>query len=760
MIKRFIDQDNALTFKEKKEELKDIIDVIARKYLLYIVGNNLENFKEKFVPEIVNYAEKYSNYKPKYLLFTGQYLGSFIRSALLSKNTISIGFNTISNDVDIFVPLYGLYTYKSTHNIEISDNIQVVNHYDSIDVINKYDIVSTEYYRSDFVNNKVNVTLVSHPILSKFSKNKDVNESKLILLCREIIDKFDINSVKVGVVYNIDEKRIVDVIIHEDYLNFIISGYLQITPTTDYFKGFPRIIKKIKEFNDRHIRTVEQLDYFIKNNKFISENNKVVKLPKESETTVEFYSKSTLESIASIDMNLKVNYPNYSEIFKYYDYLIALYKYIINKPLDDHQTIASKGVKVPNPLSIGVLRNKKLISLFEKGFGTFLEKNGFQIDVVKKEDDFDKLTIYFSLSIDKKDIDYISIVEESFILNEYADLFLKKFVEVGTVPGISEFKLVAKLQVLYEKRSKKKIKRIYDYLLSILNTKSYALLALGEIIKYNLVNIPLGDLKILKTIENHREIDIFFMNLLKLYRFDKALKIVNYVETLKKEVIRKRVKDKKEQELIELEIINSLYSATNLLNVDLHVKILMNNDLELIREPLEKTIDKLIQEQLKLKNEVIIPQEFNPIKVKKGGYVIEELKTAFDLRYEGSIMSHCVGGYVDNVKRYRSSIFRLESKEDKTFRYTCEINPGTYGIIQVRGKHNRSVDNNHKEIVDELIERVVDEMKKQKRREIVEEKKNQGAESIQPPRPAQPINIDLHPQIPHPAQEQVDDYLF
>jgi len=762
MLKRFIDKEEKLSFDEKKVELKEIIDIIARKFLLYIAYEDPDVLMNKLIPNIVNQIKTQSNYDPRYIIFTGQYLGSYVKTSLEMLGNRNRITSFISNDIDIFVPLYNLTSAKNDNDIHVDDEIPFVDNYSSIDFISRYKIVSSTYATIAIHRNiPVNITLVEHDILSRYTKNKENNLKKLIHLAEEIIDKFDINSVKIGVVFDVKEMKVVKTIIHEDYINFLLSGYLQLSNTTNFFKSFPRVIKKVVEFMknstfvSKDIAPNELIEYFetgkiaIKNKnksgKYVVDSNRfLISFPKEIKY-LELHSKITLNKIGVVKGSETVSYPNYKEIYKYFEYLQAIYMKFKYGIIRDSKTLDEIGYLVDNPLEIKLSDNKKLSKLYELGFGAFLEQGGFTVNIDKQKSKGISLT--FKIVIHKDDLDYEKIIDDSLIIREYLDDYFSKLSERtrSYPPTASDMQYIAKIQLLYDKLSKKKITRIYEYLNSILREKSFMLLAISEIIKHNQTNIPLGELKIMKKIEEHVEIHDYLIRLLKLYDFRRALKIISLIDNLIHELLDELVDDKKAKQLIYLELLRPVFASSNVTNVDLHIGLLESKndeeDKEVLKEHLSQFIKNKIKEQLNLKNDVVLPEEFKKIMVVVGDYVIEELKTSFDLRYEGSVMNHCVGGYANNVKNYRSSIFKLYSDNDKKFRYTCEINPLTYDVIQIRGKSNKPVSSEHKEIVDELIEKVIEHMKEQDRSTIVQDSMEQKTVLYTPP-PA-PNVVDL-----------------
>ena len=70
------------------------------------------------------------------------------------------------------------------------------------------------------------------------------------------------------------------------------------------------------------------------------------------------------------------------------------------------------------------------------------------------------------------------------------------------------------------------------------------------------------------------------------------------------------------------------------------------------------------------------------------GHYITTITTENDLRLEGNLMSHCVGGYYPNVKEGSKKIFSLRSSSGKPL-VTMDVSPDMYWFKQTFGYNNQ-----------------------------------------------------------------------
>ena len=86
------------------------------------------------------------------------------------------------------------------------------------------------------------------------------------------------------------------------------------------------------------------------------------------------------------------------------------------------------------------------------------------------------------------------------------------------------------------------------------------------------------------------------------------------------------------------------------------------------------------------------------------GYFILELKSRNDLKVEGLLMNHCVGGYFSKVESGESRIFSIR-KESEPYNpiVTFEASTNMSDIIQNMGPHNSKIDNFYIGMIDELV---------------------------------------------------------
>jgi len=82
------------------------------------------------------------------------------------------------------------------------------------------------------------------------------------------------------------------------------------------------------------------------------------------------------------------------------------------------------------------------------------------------------------------------------------------------------------------------------------------------------------------------------------------------------------------------------------------------------------------------------------------GHIVVVPKTLEEIIKEGHKLHHCVGTYVERVAKEQTIILFLRKKEkpDEPY-YTIQVNPRNYEIIQCRGKNNKSMEGNIKNII-------------------------------------------------------------
>lgn len=73
---------------------------------------------------------------------------------------------------------------------------------------------------------------------------------------------------------------------------------------------------------------------------------------------------------------------------------------------------------------------------------------------------------------------------------------------------------------------------------------------------------------------------------------------------------------------------------------------------------------------------------------KKDSFIIETPKKTTDLKYEGEMLCHCVGSYIDRVVKGETQICFLRSQESIP-KITIEIRNNR--IVQAKGLGNRSL---------------------------------------------------------------------
>lgn len=89
------------------------------------------------------------------------------------------------------------------------------------------------------------------------------------------------------------------------------------------------------------------------------------------------------------------------------------------------------------------------------------------------------------------------------------------------------------------------------------------------------------------------------------------------------------------------------------------------------------------------------------------GHRWEELKNEDQLKLEGDVMSHCVGGYCDKIKKGDARIFSLRNAEGKP-KITAEWDPRSRTFEQIMGPGNSNPKDKYRDMIDWLIEKSID----------------------------------------------------
>lgn len=77
--------------------------------------------------------------------------------------------------------------------------------------------------------------------------------------------------------------------------------------------------------------------------------------------------------------------------------------------------------------------------------------------------------------------------------------------------------------------------------------------------------------------------------------------------------------------------------------------------------------------------------------------IIRLVQTPIELKIEGKILHHCVGGYVDRISKGTCLIFFIRKKEEPDMPFfTLEYDPKNNKIVQCRGDRNCNYENNSK----------------------------------------------------------------
>ena len=123
-----------------------------------------------------------------------------------------------------------------------------------------------------------------------------------------------------------------------------------------------------------------------------------------------------------------------------------------------------------------------------------------------------------------------------------------------------------------------------------------------------------------------------------------------------------------------------------------------------IRFP-SKFMEKHLQYAMKIEEEEN-PQTAKNFKIKISQFenlqifqsndlIIRLVRTPIELKIEGKILHHCVGGYVDRISKGTCLIFFIRKKEEPDIPFfTLEYDPKNNKIVQCRGDRNCNYENN------------------------------------------------------------------
>jgi len=682
-----------ISFNDKKKIFKKYIKKSLERFLAKdLISDGLfDSIIEKI---------KQDNGDSRYILISGQYVASKVRAALMKNNTA-----IIKNDLDIFV----LQRHVNRNDIFLRESV-TTGYLGTIDTKSPYRINSSNYHNSKF-RTKLNIIEVSYEKSSSCLDTANNSDefiqkfSKYILT--DIVESFDINSVKCGITYDLVDE-VFDFIISDDFVEFMLNGILRVNSYTNWFGSFPRIMKKLVEFGN-----VDYVQPTITDNK---ENNPPVlrkRIDKVFAELIAIVHPKTYKEIGIISAAMFTDINNSDEIIEYYDLLLAAEKMIldVDKNFYDFSDIRLVGFSV----------NHKLYQVYSEHMYRFLTNNNFKfIPTIPSKNKLDIITV-----ISKDNID-ISKLDNTILLKDFLEELIENRRKYQVDYLVHIIREITKVEILSKKISQKKIKKIKEYIFNNICDKSTGFIALMNIIKYNAVNIPLNYLKVLNLTHEHTEADMLYDFMLSVLSYDKTLEIMHNLEQIRLSAIKElKIDNPIIKEFAKYESIPKYYNSfgegyfCKLFMKLFEIKYDSANTDE-IYEFAKNSISNVLKGIIKLKNEELLPKGFANIQITEQNAILKELDTSLDLRLEGHIMRHCVGGYDRSVKRGDSSIFSIKHNSDSSFRYTCEVNPETYAVVQVRGFSNKSVEPEHQELVDKLIDRCIKEMKNQERNKIVE----------------------------------------
>ena len=671
-ICRGCELDENVTFGERRKALKELIKRLLDRF----ISEKIHDIG-KFSRIIGEYNRLNEVNDSEIIIVTGQEVSSFIRSKLFDKWYIN------GNDLDVFVPVI----LDNTNNIEALDEYTV-----SLGFGNSYDIAKTGYI-NNYIDEPINITYIIHPLYTD-SVADDYDIIGYKKLAELVINSFDINIVKVGFVYNMRTKKI-DYIITDDFINSLFSGIITPSANVDWTISYGRIFKKVKNMRGLY------LDRDI----IINAGDCRIKLKE----------------------GVKINK---SDFIRYNDLLIASSKFCNNNKYlftNSNYTDPFDDIELPNEF---IINDYKRYSEYSDFYIQFCKKYNYHFNLGFKHDTING-SEKVCISIDK-DIDE-SILDDTFILKEFINSI--KNDTVYNPHYMELLKNMVKAEVVSAYRSKKKIKVINDYLKKFNLGCILHYSIISEIILNNITSINLDLFNVTKLL-NHDEIKNLFIDLRVKLSIDKVLLLITQMEDVRVTCIKSMKLGKELEEhymLISIPMYYKLFTSD--ITSKIALQIIVDKPIDSYIDIFRESIKTIIIEHKEKLNKHVLPKEFNKIEYSNNGNHIVELVNNIELEIEGKIMHHCVGGYGTSIENMGSSIFKIYSDNDKSLRYTCEINPFNYNVIQCRGKKNMAVRPEDKAIVDDLIKRVANKMKEQNRSDIVKRVRTSDMHAFRQPQP-------------------------
>ncbi len=663
----------------------------VKHYLNYFTYK-IERIKKEvfpFLDKIKKYFEVVDN-NQKYVLYTGQSLSDYF----ITPSKGPRGFHI--NDLDFFNLTFDT---RSDGVPQIFDTIEV-NDYEGLTSSSfGYRIFKSVKFNLQYKNDKNDkdnkdecfvfeiadcdrtINIINYQDYYSEFKFKDLDfRKRLRYSSLNTLNYFDLNNLQAGILINLETKEF-EILYTKNFMDFIINEELEINPRRISPKTFERISNKF--FNLRNKTPLKEL---LKNGRtgineketYYIDTNHLILMADLFNKMVDYIFNNLHENINNKTIN---QYTKIEKVLEYYN------KIPFNIPINRDRSL---GFKLINKYT------KKLDEFYNKVLIETLNRKG---EVKRLFADYINIDERYLKPFESKIELLLDIFSFERILNAEPRQILLIFNSIAHLAKLSE----KKLRLLKDYCDKLNFPYLIDILIYITEEPS--------LLKRNF-----GDFKIFKYLDHSME----FLKLPLKNALDKNIlldKFILFDKTLNELVKENDKKYKRGDALFSIskdEIIGKMEDYPNDKNLNYFwLSIFDDKDpKELAIEIFNHQMNELVKEYQKLKKPF---HNLKPIKIELNDILCEELINGAELKKEGSFMKHCVGGYVRACEDFESIIFRIRRKSknpfDKdNFRYTFEYQPRklknkemSFKLIQIRGKRNSSVLQEHSKIVDELV---------------------------------------------------------
>lgn len=577
---------------------------------------------------IIDYLEKHANTQlPKKGIIAGQ----SVAEAYFRVNNINI--HTRIKDIDIFIDEpYHLRNETKPIQVKFSEK--------------KYKLISNDYeLLVDSINNNYSIHCVEERDIFNYIyiSNQSTKNNNLLNI---IVDRFDINSVQIGI--NLKTKKLY---VSEYFKEFVNNRQLKIVNYHSFPSSLMRIIdKKISSKNTYlnldfeisyglplYINKIHRKGTFVLDKKY----QKLKNIPESKPylDIINHYFNISEESFFSdkdkytnINISPETNYKvifngsSYycSNFLNYYEEYCEKHKLFIN--IIDFILMDNIDEELLNKFSI---QCKKIQTVHGIPFNFFYFKN----------DSLSKFIPYFSLN----NILIPSDANYNGYYNIQEQILLKKF-------QIKENIVIDKNLMEYCKILNFNDKKTLDFF-------------------HKLKNKPIEDFKISQLRDFFNFIIHFDEYNYVFFKTYKLNKIFSHYTLFLKLYLLSKNKFKNSKDFFEhtYQFFN-LFKNENLFLIGaLETEKFSLKELEFAFFNLNiDNILKKIQDK-SIKQKIIIPREYLELE----NYTIKQISDSFYLKHVGQCMNHCVGGYAHNLKR--SDLFYFDIYDPNEVRITLEM---------------------------------------------------------------------------------------